>query len=295
MNYPKITVVTPNFNQVNFIEKTIQSVLNQKYPNLEYIIIDGGSTDGSIEVIQKYSKQLFYWVSEKDSGMYHAIQKGFDKSSGEIMTYINSDDILQAHSLFTVAELFIDHPELNWINGFPNQIDEYNRMIWFGGLPNWTKYHYLNMQYKYIQQEGCFWNRKLWNESGGYISTKYKFASDLELWSRFFQFSNLYFVPVALGSFRLRSLNQKTIEHLDKYNDEAEDILKKFQINASYDDKLLIKKYNSIPGKLFRRLKSKVLFQTFGYIDIYQLLSKTDWVFHFDRTLQKFKLNKILK
>ena len=92
-NYPKISIVTPNYNGVKYLEQTIVSVLNQNYPNLEYIIIDGGSTDGSVEIIKKYESKLSYWVSEPDMGLYHAIQKGFEKSTGEIMAWINSDDM----------------------------------------------------------------------------------------------------------------------------------------------------------------------------------------------------------
>jgi glycosyltransferase involved in cell wall biosynthesis len=91
--YPKITIVTPSFNQGEFLEETIQSVLNQGYPNLEYIIIDGGSTDKSVDIISKYSKELSYWVSEKDNGQSEAINKGFRKATGEIVTWLNSDDL----------------------------------------------------------------------------------------------------------------------------------------------------------------------------------------------------------
>ncbi len=94
--YPKISIVTPSYNQGQYLEQTILSVIGQNYPNLEYIIIDGGSTDNSIEIIKKYERYLAYWVSEKDKGHYHAVQKGFDKSTGEIMSWLNSDDILHS-------------------------------------------------------------------------------------------------------------------------------------------------------------------------------------------------------
>lgn len=105
-SYPKISIVTPSFNQGQYIEETILSVLNQNYPNLEYIIIDGGSTDNSIDIIKKYEKQLAYWISEKDSGQSEAINKGILKTTGEIFNWLNSDDFLAPRTLFLVAEHF---------------------------------------------------------------------------------------------------------------------------------------------------------------------------------------------
>lgn len=115
MKYPKITIVTPTFNRVHYLEDTILSVLNQNYPNLEYIIIDGGSTDGSIDIIKKYESYLAYWISEPDEGFYHAIQKGFNKSKGDIMAWLNSDDKYHPGALKIVSEVFSD---LKMLNGF---------------------------------------------------------------------------------------------------------------------------------------------------------------------------------
>lgn len=292
MEYPKISIITPNFNQVLFLETTIISVLNQSYPNLEYIIIDGGSTDGSVEIIKKYQDKLHYWISEPDSGMYDAIQKGFLQSSGAIMTYINSDDVLQPYSLFTTASIFSKYSHIHWINGLPNIIDEFNRFVLVGTLPNWTKFHFLTGNYKYIQQEGSFWTRNLWDRSGGYISTNLKLAGDMELWSRFFYYEKLYYVPIILGSFRRRRSGQKSLEQLDEYHHEADAVIKSLKPANLMEEKILLK-YNSLVWKILRKINKTKLFIFFGYKDVFNIFLKFETEFEFDRLTQELKLKEI--
>lgn len=117
MPFPKITIVTPSYNQALYLEATIQSVLAQNYPNLEYFVVDGGSSDGSVEIIQKYSDQLAWWVSEPDQGQSEAINKGLARASGEVITWLNSDDLLAPNALHTVASLFADHPNAGLVHG----------------------------------------------------------------------------------------------------------------------------------------------------------------------------------
>src|SRR5437868_9654465 len=114
---PKISIVTPSFNQGQFIEETIRSVLDQNYPNLEYLVIDGGSTDQTIEIIRKYEAQFSYWETEKDRGQVHAINKGLARATGDIFAFINSDDIYLPRTFATVAKYFDDHPSAEWICG----------------------------------------------------------------------------------------------------------------------------------------------------------------------------------
>lgn len=225
--YPKISVVTPSYNQGDFLETTIRSVLDQNYPNLEYIIIDGGSTDQSVEIIKKFDNKLSYWVSEKDKGLYDGVQKGFDRSTGDIMCWINSDDILHKNSLFAVAEIFTTFKEVNWLVGAANYIDEKDRLVFASRAENWSRLRFLSGDFKYIHQESSFWTRTLWEKSGGYIDNSLQLAGDMELWLRFFRFEKCYCTFALLGSHRSRSGNQKSLDQKEEYDNEATELLKK--------------------------------------------------------------------
>ena len=235
-----------------YLEETILSVVSQNYPNLEYIIIDGGSTDESIEIIKKYENKLTNWESCKDEGQYDAINKGFKQATGEILTYLNGDDTLCIRSLFTIAEIFSKYQEVSWIGGLPNHIDESGRCVWVDNLPRWNKYRFYNKDYKFIQQEGTFWRRSLWEKAGAYVSIKHTLAADLELWCRFFQYSDYYVLPILLGSFRVRSSNQRSLESYDAYITEADIIINELKIPE--DDLMVLKKYNSRFEIILRRI-----------------------------------------
>jgi glycosyltransferase involved in cell wall biosynthesis len=125
--WPRISIVTPSYNQGPFIEEAIRSVLLQRYPNLEYLIIDGGSTDDSVEIIQKYSPWLSYWVSESDRGQAHAINKGFQKTSGDIVGWLNSDDLYEPGSLYAIARTFVENPTCSVVFGDCYFVDEANK------------------------------------------------------------------------------------------------------------------------------------------------------------------------
>lgn len=229
-SWPKISIVTPSFNQGQYLEETIQSVLNQNYANLEYIIVDGGSTDNSVDVIRKYEDQLAYWVSEPDLGQYNGINKGFARSTGEIMTWLNSDDKLVSGALSAVASIFTTLPQIKWLTGnlpitwnkygqaynCPN-LGGFNRTAFFRGanLPGCSWYARC-----WIQQESTFWRRSLWEESGGHIDDSLNYAGDFELWARFYQYADLYAVNALIGGFRNHG-NQKTGLGMEQYYDEA--------------------------------------------------------------------------
>ena len=288
-NFPKITVVTPVFNGEKYIEKTIKSVLDQNYPNLEYMIFDGGSTDKTVSIIKKYADRISYWTSEKDDGLYSAIQKGFDRSTGEIMAWINSDDYYSEHCFEIVAEIFTKFPEVEWLTGLNTHYCEKGYMIDAWHPRRFTRLDFLNGDYKFVQQESTFWKRSLWEKAGATLG-KYRLADDFELWLRFSRYALLYTVNAYLAGFRCRSENQISLNHFSEYLAECDDAIKNEE--KSDTEKKCLKKI-----RFWKRLekilsKTKVLNRNFPnrFINrIYKKLYK-DTEISFNRETQEFIL-----
>jgi len=267
-SFPKISIVTPSFNQAKYLEDTILSVLGQGYPNLEYIIIDGGSTDGSVDIIKKYESQLTYWVSEKDAGLYDALQKGFEKSTGVIMAWINSDDMYHKKSLFVVADIFRRFGQIRWLMGSNTFYDEQGNPFIYDDEPyqqRWSKWRMYMNEGQYIQQESVFWKRDLWLDTGGYIDQNYALAADFELWTRFFRKEELYTTSYILSGFRLRSENQKSLDQRNQYVHEMQAIINR-ELELSQDKshfvyaKFLMQLIILIPVKKWRnKIRIKLL------------------------------------
>lgn len=231
--WPKITVVTPNFNGAQFLENTLLSVLDQHYPNLEYIVMDGGSSDGSIEIIRKYEDRLAYWESAPDQGMYDAIQKGFDRSTGEIMGWLNSDDLLHRGALWNLAELFA-LPGVHWLMGLPTMFDERSRTVHSLNSGRWSKFRFHLKDQQHIQQESTYWSRELWQRAGAHISIQFRYAGDFELWCRFFRYEKLYTPSCLIGGFRYSRKGQLSFEHWEKYKEEMEQILQEASVDQEF-------------------------------------------------------------
>jgi len=212
---PTISVITPSLNQGGFLAATLDSVLSQAYPALEYVVVDGGSTDGSVDTIQRYQDKLAYWVSEPDCGHAHALNKGFARTSGEVMCWINSSDLYYPWTFTTVAEIFSQFPQVEWITGVGTQFDVAGRPKVVGTASGMNIYDVLAGDYRWIQQESVFWRRGLWERAGARLDDNLRCAADFELWLRFFRLAPLYSVGTLLGGFRV---------HGDRLADAGDDL-----------------------------------------------------------------------
>jgi len=183
MKWPRITVVTPSYNQARFLESTLRSVHDQRYPNLEHIVIDGGSTDGSVEIIRKFEDRLAYWVSEPDKGQTDALIKGFSRATGEILAWLNSDDLYEPWTLWEVAEFFTRHPEVQFVYGDALWIDTEGRILQPKKEIPFNRFIWL-YDYNYIPQPSAFWRRELYEAVGG-LDPRFDLAMDADLWIRF--------------------------------------------------------------------------------------------------------------
>jgi hypothetical protein len=216
---PKISLVTPSYNQGRFLEATITSILSQNYPNLEYIIVDGGSTDDSVEIIKKYAHHLAFWCSEKDKGQYDALNKGLSRATGEVMAWLNSDDMYFPWTLKTVGSIMAKFPQVEWLTTLqPGWWDWYGTPLGFGNVAGYSREAFLDGCYLpgvgarhvgWIQQESTFWRRSAWEKAGASLSTEFHMAGDFNLWARFFQTSELYGVGAPIAGFRFQD-QQKT-------------------------------------------------------------------------------------
>jgi glycosyltransferase involved in cell wall biosynthesis len=221
---PRISVVTACRNHAAFLEATLHSILDQGYPNLEYIVMDGDSDDGSQAIIARYADYLTHWQSGRDAGQYHAIQAGFERTTGDIMLWLNADDMLHRNALWTIASIFRDLPQVDWIMGAPTLYDTVGRVIFHRTRLHWSRVRYLRGKYRFIQQESVAWRRRLWERAGGSLDLSYSLAADMELWMRFFRHAKLHTALALIGGFR-KVPGQRSNANLDAYLAECEQIL----------------------------------------------------------------------
>jgi glycosyltransferase involved in cell wall biosynthesis len=212
-SWPRISIVTPSFNAARYLERTVSSVLDQQYPNLDYILQDGGSADGTDAILERYRPRLSHCSSEPDRGQSDALNRGFRHATGEILAYLNADDLLLPGSLHYVGAFFADHPIVDVVYGHRVLVDEEDREIGRWVLPphdndvlSWADY---------VPQETLFWRRRVWDAIGGRIDETLQFAMDWDLLVRLrdagARFARL---PRFLGAFRVHA-DQKTSARLD--------------------------------------------------------------------------------
>jgi glycosyltransferase involved in cell wall biosynthesis len=198
---PLVSIITPSYNQGRFLEETIQSVLAQDYPQLEYIIVDGGSTDDSVNIITRYASRISWWVSEKDQGQTDAINKGFARANGEIFAWLNSDDTYLPGAISQAVEFLLNRPEVAMVYGDANLVDEYGNVI--GRFPaRQTSLKKMLRGSVHIPQQASFFWSKLWKQVGP-LDPSFHFAMDYDLWVRLARLAPLIYTPCLWANFRL--------------------------------------------------------------------------------------------
>jgi len=221
MKPPLVSIITPSFNQAAFLEHTMQSVLEQDYADIEYIVVDGGSTDGSVDIIKKYTDRLTWWISEKDNGQAEAINKGFRHAKGEIIAWINSDDTYLPGTITTLVESFQKEPEAVIVHGDLKVIDQDNKMINKICYGNWGLQGL--MEFRIIGQPAVFMRRTAL-EIAGFLDCNYHFLLDHQLWLRVAQQGRVIYIPKEWACARYHP-QAKNVSQAPSFGEEAYRIL----------------------------------------------------------------------
>jgi hypothetical protein len=233
---PLVSIVTPTLNAAGWLERAIDSVQSQRYPRIEHVLIDGGSTDGTLTIVERHRARFAHIESGPDSGMYDAIDRGFRRTTGEILCWLNADDEWLPGTLRTVTRLFREFPDVEWItSGCPSTIDSDGGITWCGRIAGFTPRGFRrgeNLPGRgwtadgFIQQESTFWRRSIWERAGARMDTSLRLAGDFELWSRFMRHAAPWCVEAPLGLFRYRP-GQQTERQRQAYLAEAEAVFRR--------------------------------------------------------------------
>ena len=221
---PLVSIVTPSFNSENFIRETIESVKSQTYDQIEHIVIDGGSTDQTIGILEEYEKEYnLFWISEDDNGMYDAIEKGFDQASGEIFSWLNSDDKYLPWAV-EIAVKYLTKEDVEWITGHPARWNENGTLYYTNPLRPYYRRKWLEKGWYHgdalgwVQQESMFWTADLWQKKGGF-PPGIQMAGDFYLWKKFAEEEDIVQVGTVIGGFR--SHDDQLTSEMEKYRRET--------------------------------------------------------------------------
>jgi glycosyltransferase involved in cell wall biosynthesis len=225
--WPRVSIVTPSYNQGQFIEETIRSVLLQGYPNLEYIIIDGGSTDGSVEIIRKYEPWLAYWVSEPDKGQSDAINRGFQRAHGEIFAWLNCDDTYLPGAVRTAIQSLTEYPDTTMVYGGANYVDDNGKLLRRGRSVEFD----LDRPCESIIPQPAAFFRKAAFEEVGRLDVNFHYRMDLDLWVRMALKFKMQNIPYAFVNIRV-SLDTKTTSLSEKHWKELSLIGERYGLKA---------------------------------------------------------------
>jgi len=218
---PLVSIVTPSFNQAPFLEQTIRSVLEQDYPRIEYMIVDGGSTDGSVDIIRKYADRFAWWISEKDSGQAEAINKGLRRARGEIVAWLNSDDVYLPGAVSAAVQAFEQKPQAGLVYGNVLAVDEMNRPLNLLRYGDWGLAGL--MEFRIIGQPSVFMRHQVLEQTG-FLDPSYHFLLDHQLWLRLAQIAGMDYLPKTLAEARFHR-ESKNVARAAEFGEEIHRIV----------------------------------------------------------------------
>ena len=229
---PKFTIVTPSYNQGKFLRESLESVLNQDYHNYEYFVVDGGSTDGSLDIIKEYSSRINWWVSEPDGGQSEAINKGFQKATGDLLAWVNSDDVLFPGCLRVVSEYYMSNNKPDLIHSNIVIINKHGIITKLLYIPRQTRF-FIERGVWSVSAPASFFSNSLMKKVG-YLGPKYHISMDLDMWMKMVKADgNICYIPKYLGAFRMHEESKTVIYSMHyksygKYIQESDRIWKEY-------------------------------------------------------------------
>lgn len=278
LDQPLVSIVTPSYNQGRFLEETILSVLEQDYPNIEYLVMDGGSSDGSLDILHRYASRLAYWESQTDRGQAQAINKGLQRARGDILGWLNSDDLLLQGTVSRVVEAFSLHPEVDVIYGRLERVDEHGFLVPTPLLPkdhlDFSLHHVIGECI--VNQPGSFWHRRIM-EQVGYLDENLRYAMDYDLWIRMALAGGRFMhLPEGVARFRL-SNTSKTVTQSAAMAEEQLRILERLLARQDLSERLGLSA-NQVQLQA-RKVRSRIALHAFyGYLKLQRWQKAMRWL-----------------